>query len=266
MMGQGMAMGRVRLDVETVGEGRPLVLLNSLLSDRGSYAPLAARLAGHRRCILVNLPGFGASPPTEPALLAYANRVAELFDDLALPRETDVLGNGFGGFVALMLASRHGERFDRLVLVGSGVRFPDAGRATFRGMADKAEREGMATLAEAAMRRMFPDDFLAAHSEVVAEREAAFRRIDVTVFAAACRMLAAMDLADELPKVRNRTLVIAGEQDSATPPALGRELAARLPNAEMVEMPGAGHTPHLQATNAFVRVVTPFLGIDERRA
>jgi 3-oxoadipate enol-lactonase len=238
-----------------------LLLLNSLLSDRGSYAPLAARLAGQRRCILVNLPGFGASPPTEPALTAYADRVAELFDNLALPRETEVLGNGFGGFVAVTLASRHGERFDRLVLVGSAVRFPDAGRAMFRAMADKAKREGMASLADAAMRRMFPDDFLAAHPEVVAEREAAFRRIDVTVFAAACRMLAEMDLTDALSKVRNRTLVVAGEKDGATPPALGRELATRLPNAEMVDMPGAGHTPHLQAPDAFLRVVAPFLGI-----
>src|SRR5690606_23125794 len=61
----------------------------------------------------------GASPPTGAALADYADAVAGVFDDLALPPETDVLGNGLGGFVALALAARHGARFARMVLVGS---------------------------------------------------------------------------------------------------------------------------------------------------
>jgi 3-oxoadipate enol-lactonase len=82
------------LDVEIVGEGRDLVLLHSLLSDRTSYAPLLARIAEQKRLILVNLPGFGTSPPAGPALSDHADAVARLFDDLALPPATDVLGNG----------------------------------------------------------------------------------------------------------------------------------------------------------------------------
>src|SRR5690606_31084004 len=74
----------------------------------------------------------------------YADAVAGVFDDLALPPETDVLGNGLGGFVALALAARHGARFARMVLVGSAIAFPEAGRATFRALADKVERYGMA--------------------------------------------------------------------------------------------------------------------------
>ena len=144
--------------------------------------------------ILVNLPGFGKSPAAGPALSDYADAIATLFDDLALPPETDVLGNGLGGFVALALASRHGTRFARMVLVGSAIAFPEAGRATFRALADKVEREGMGAVADAAMRRMFPEAFIAANPEVVAGRAAVFRRIDPAVFAAACRMLAALDL------------------------------------------------------------------------
>jgi 3-oxoadipate enol-lactonase len=258
-------MGRAGLDVETVGEGRALVLLNSLLSDRSAYAPLAARLAGERRCVLVNLPGFGASPPGGSSLADHADRVAALFDDLALPPETDLLGNGFGGFVALTFASRHGEKFDRLVLVGSAVRFPDAGRATFRAMADRAEAEGMAALAEAAVRRMLPDDYIAAHPDIAAERADAFRRIDIRVFTAACRTLAEMDLSADLPKVRNRTFIIAGDKDGATPPALARDLAARMPQAEWLELAGAGHVPHVQMPDQFVAAVEPFLGLSSAR-
>jgi 3-oxoadipate enol-lactonase len=183
-----MGMGKPRLDVEIVGAGRDLVLLHSLLSDRTSYEPLVARIARERQLVLINLPGFGASSAAGPALGDYADAVAAMFDDLALPPETDVLGNGLGGFVALALASRHGARFARLVLVGSAVAFPEAGRATFRALADKVEQGGMAAVAGAAMRRMFPEPFIAAHRGIVAGREAVFRRIDPGVFArpAAC--------------------------------------------------------------------------------
>jgi 3-oxoadipate enol-lactonase len=259
-------MSAPRLEVEIVGEGRNLVLLHSLLSDRTSFEPLAARLADQRRLILVSLPGFGRSPPAGPAIGDYADRIAAMFDDLALPPETDVLGNGLGGFVALMLASRHGTRFGRMALVGSAIAFPEAGRATFRALADKVEREDMAAVAGAAMRRMFPEPFIAANPEVIAGREAAFRQIDPSVFATACRALAALDLSDELARIRNPTLIVVGAEDQATPPALGRALADRLLDATLIEMPGLGHCPHIQDPDAFVAAIAPFLGLRMERA
>jgi 3-oxoadipate enol-lactonase len=254
-------MSAPRLDVEITGEGRDLVLLHSLLSDRGSFEPLAERIGGERRLILVSLPGFGKSLPAGPALGDYADAVARAFDDLALPPEADVLGNGLGGFVALKLASRHGHRFARMVLVGSAIAFPEAGRATFRALAEKVEREGMAAVAGAAMRRMFPEPFIAAHPEVVALREAAFQRIDPNVFAAACRALAALDLGDELAHIKNPTLIVVGAEDQATPPALGRALADRLADARVILLPGLGHCPHIQDPDAFVAAIASFLGL-----
>jgi 3-oxoadipate enol-lactonase len=128
-------------------------------------------------------------------------------------------------------------------------------------LADKVDREGMGALADAAMRRMFPEPFIAAHPEVVAGREAAFRRIDPTVFAAACRMLAALDLSSELAPLRNPTLIVVGAEDQATPPALGRALAERVPNARLIGMAGLGHCPHIQDPDAFVAAIAPFLGL-----
>ena len=213
----------------------------------------------------MNLPGFGKSPPAGPALGDYAEAVAGLFDDLALPPETDVLGNGLGGFVALALASRHGARFARMVLVGSAIAFPEAGRATFRALADKVEQDGMAAVADAAMRRMFPEPFIAANPEVVAGRAAVFRRIDPDVFAAACRMLAALDLGPELARIQNPTLIVVGAEDQATPPALGRALADRLASATLIELPRLGHCPHIQDPDAFVAAIAPFLGLRPQR-
>jgi 3-oxoadipate enol-lactonase len=146
-----------------------------------------------------------------------------------------------------------------MVLVGSGVAFPEAGRATFRSLADKVDAEGMEAVAGAAIKRMFPDDFIAANPDVVADRERVFKSIDAKVFANCCRNLAALDLAPELAKIRNPTLVVIGEVDSATPAAIGRELARRLPDGRTIELDGVGHCPHIQVPDRFVAGIAPFL-------
>jgi 3-oxoadipate enol-lactonase len=259
-------MSAPRLDLDIRGQGRDLVLLHTLLSERTSDEPLAARIEDQRRQILVNLPGFGRSPPAGATPADHAHALAELFDELALPSETDVLGNGLGGFVALALAARHGVRFARLVLIGSAIAFSEAGRATFRALADKVERDGMAAVVGAAMRRMFPEAFIQANPAIIAEREAVFTRIDPKVFAASCRALAALDLSDELARIRNPTLIVVGAEDQATPPALARALAERLVSAELTLMPGLGHCPHIQDPDAFVGAVAAFLGLSPSRA
>jgi 3-oxoadipate enol-lactonase len=250
-----------RLDIKIAGNGRDLVLINALLSDCSAYEPLAERISDRRRLVMVNLPGFGASPATADSLDDLADTVIGVFDDLALPDATDVLANGFGSFVAAKMAIRHGVRFERMVLVGSGVAFPEAGRATFRSLADKVDAEGMEAVAGAAIKRMFPDDFIAANPDVVADRERVFKSIDAKVFANCCRNLAALDLAPELAKIRNPTLVVIGEVDSATPAAIGRELARRLPDGRAIELDGVGHCPHIQVPDRFVAAIAPFLGL-----
>ena len=130
--------------------------------------------------------------------------------------------------------------FGRLVLLGAAVAFPEQGRATFRGLADKVEREGMAPVADIAIARMFSEDFIAANPTIVAERKAIFLRIDPAVFAAAARALATLDLSADLASIRNPVLIVTGEKDGATPPALGRALAERLPDARFVELKESG--------------------------
>jgi 3-oxoadipate enol-lactonase len=251
-----------RLDVETIGSGPDIVLLHSLLSDRSSFLGLAQRLAPERRVSMVNLPGFGTSPAAEPRD-GYADRIAEVTCGLG-PGRPDVVGNGLGSFVALKLAARHGGRVGKIVLLGCAVAFPEQGRATFTALAEKVQQGGMAAVADIAMARMFPEDFIAAHPDVVAERKSVFLRIDPVAFAAAALALATLDLSSELDRVRNPVLIVVGEKDGATPPALGRDLAGRLPDARLVELPGIGHAPHIHALDLLVATVGPFLGLDIR--
>lgn len=256
-----MTSDRSTLDVLRIGKGRDIVLLHSLLSDRGAFDRITPPLAAERRVWLVNLPGFGASAPTGPGLEDFADRIAAELPKLGLSGKADLLGNGFGGFVSVALATRHGTLFDRLVLVDTGAAIPLEGKGAFHAMAERVETQGMEAILATALQRMFPDDFLAAHPEIAEERTASLRAASPEHFAAACRALARFDQRAQLRTIRNPTLVVVGLRDTATPPALSRELAAGIPGATLAEMPQCGHSPHIQDPSGFWQVIKPFLDL-----
>ncbi len=249
------------LDVLRMGEGRDIVLLHSLLSDRTAFDRIAPRLATERQVWLVNLPGFGKSAPPGAAIEDFADRIAAELPRQGLSAKADLLGNGFGGFVAVALAVRHGHLLDRLVLVDTGAAIPPDGKGAFHAMAQRVESGGMEAILATALQRMFPEDFLAAHPEIAEERKASLRAADPARFAAACRALAQFDQRDGLAAIRNPTLVVVGLRDTATPPALSRELAAGIPGAELAELAHCGHSPHIQDPEGFWQTIKPFLGL-----
>jgi len=249
------------LEVVRQGHGRNLVLLHSLLSDRTAFDKIALRLAQERTLWLVNLPGFGASAPAGPTLEDMADRIAEQLMAMGLEGPTDLLGNGFGGFVSVALAVRHGRLFDKLVLVDTGAAIPPEGKPAFHGMAARVEKDGMEAVLATALQRMFPDDFLAAHPAIAEERKASLRAAKPEHFAAACRALAQFDRRAEMASIRNPTLVVVGLRDTATPPALSRELASGIPGATLVELPQCGHSPHIQDPDGFWQAIKPFLAL-----
>jgi len=247
------------VEVESLGAGRDLVLLHSLLAERSAFDRVAPILARKRRVWLVSLPGYGASSPAGPEVEHYAERIAELLEALRLPRETDVLGNGFGGFIAVALAARHGERFNRLIAAPALAGFPEPARQPFRVLAQRVEKEGMASVLDMAIRRMFPEPFIAAHPDIVEERKRALQKADPACFRTACLALSRLDLSALLVGIGNRTLVMAGALDATTPPALARELAAGIPGARFMEIPGCGHCPQIENPATFVAAVEGFL-------
>jgi pimeloyl-ACP methyl ester carboxylesterase len=58
-----------------------------------------------------------------------------------------------------------------------------------------------------------------------------------------------------------RTLVVCGEQDQATPVALTKLIAEKVPGARYVELPGCGHCPPLEQPEAFVAAIGEFVGL-----
>src|SRR5882762_2076597 len=113
------------------GNGQPLFLLHSLLSDRASFDAIVPRLSQSFRVIVPELPGFGQSKAVTGGLAAVADRMAEAVREAASGAEAIVLGNGYGGFVALQMAIRHPDIATRLILADSGAAFSEPGRAAF---------------------------------------------------------------------------------------------------------------------------------------
>jgi 3-oxoadipate enol-lactonase len=256
-----MMLAEGRIAAECRGQGEPLFLFHSLLADRASFDRIVEPLAARFRVIVPDLPGFGASEAVPGGLEAVADRMAEAVRQLGSSSRPTVLGNGFGGFVALQMAIRHPGLAGRLVLADCGACFSEPGRQAFRTMAAVSREKGLATLGDTAMRRLFAPEFQAAHPSLMQERLAAFLRTDPGVFRAACDALAGLDLRPDLARVEVPVLVLVGEQDEATPPPMSRELAAGLPDANLTVLPGCAHVPQLQEPERFLAAVAPFLGM-----
>lgn len=248
------------VDVEHRGAGPDLVILHSLLADRSAFDRVAPALSKKRRVWLVNLPGYGASRPAGTSVEDYADRIAALLKALPPATAVDLLGNGFGGFIAVALAARHGALVRRLIAAPALAAFPEPAKQPLRGLADRVAKEGMSGALEVAIRRMFPERFIAANPSVVEERKQALTKADPGCFRAACLALAALDLSPVLKNITCKTLVMAGSEDATTPPALARELAARIPKAKFHELQGCGHCPQIEDPALFVQVVEEFLG------
>jgi len=256
-MDQHFANGTVNAAV--AGSGVPLFLFHSLLSDRASFDAIAPELAKAFRVIVPELPGFGRSQAVHGGLADIADRMAEAARDAAASAPAIVLGNGYGGFVALQMAIRHPGIAARFIFADCGAAFSEAGREAFRNMAAASKAKGLSAISDIAMRRLFAPEFQAANPELMADRRAAFLRTDEEVFRAACAQLAALDLRAELHKVRVPALVLVGEQDEATPPPMSHELAAGLPDAKLKVIAGCAHVPQLQSPKAFLEAIADFL-------
>ena len=237
------------------GEGTPLFLFHSLLSDRASFSAIEPELMRSHRVIVPELPGFGGSRAVEGGLAAVADRMSEAVRDAAGGGKAIVLGNGYGGFVALQMAIRHPDLAGKLILADCGAAFSEDGRQAFRNMAAAAKAKGLAAITDVAMRRLFAADFQAAHPDLMRDRREAFLKTDPQVLQAACGQLAELDLRPELSKVKMPVLVLVGEHDEATPPPMSHELAALLPNARLKILDGCAHVPQLQAPSAFLDAI-----------
>ena len=129
-----LSAGRGALTAVRTGKGSDLVVLHSLLADRHAFDPVLPALAARRRVTLFNLPGFHGSQPAMLALMdAYLAIVEDGFDEFDIGKDSVLIGNGFGGTVALAFALAHPERISKLVVSDAAAGFPPGRTRSLRG-------------------------------------------------------------------------------------------------------------------------------------
>lgn len=250
--------------VETVGSGPPLVLLHGWALHSGLWGLLQAHLARRHRVHAVDLPGHGHSPATDPYTMASI--VAAV--DAAVPEgaPVTVLGWSLGGAVAMEWALARPGRIDRLVLVATSPRFvaddgwPHAMAAdTLARFGDELRVAYRPTLQRFLALQLHGSDH--GRAALSAMRKNLFSRGEPSgaVLERALDLLAGVDLRGRSPSLAVPALVVSGDRDTLAPAAAGRWLAAALPAATYVEIPGAAHVPFLSHPEAFIAAVDGFL-------
>lgn len=245
----------VRLHYQEAGRGPSLVLLHGVGSLGRTWEPQLGDLARDWHCVAVDLRGSGASaaPPDSISIEALAADTAELIGALGGPAH--VCGLSMGGIVALRLAADFPEAVRSLVLADTWAAHPAAAASLGHRLAaiDTSSMEDLA-------RQRMPAVYGPGAPPALVERGIAdMASKDRACYRRSNQVLWATDLRAEARGVRVPTLVLVGEHDTITPPALSEELAQLLPEATLAVIPGAGHLSNQENPAAFNAAVRGFL-------
>lgn len=237
------------------GDALPIIFLHGVGSDKSVWAPQLAHFGQSRRAVALDYPGYGESD-----LLADATRddfaaaILAAMDVLDIDR-AHICGLSLGGVIAIALHHVAPSRCASLILADSFAVHPD-GQAIFDrsevasltvGMRGLAEARAGALLGRAATPAM--------HAEVVETMS----KIDPAAYVIGARAVWLADQVDRAQAITVPTLVLVGDEDSITPPALSAVLTDLIPGARMEMIAGAGHLANLEQNIAFNTAIDRFL-------
>ncbi|HMO01208.1 MAG TPA: alpha/beta fold hydrolase [Miltoncostaeaceae bacterium] len=253
------------LNHEIAGDGPPLVLLPCLGADLSCWGFQVPDYAARFRCISVDLPGVGLSPPpTGPTSTArQADAVAALLDAIGIAR-AHVAGVSLGAAVATQLAARHPGRVASLGLHSGWVATDADMRAVLASWSALAATTP--TVADAVVEGIFPWAFTAemyaTRPEVLEEFGAIARSRPpqpLAGFRAQVEAVDGHDARDLLSGIRVPTLVTVGDRDRLTPVRSADALAGGIPGAELRILDGLSHAGFNEDPARFTEITLRFL-------
>ncbi|WP_375741407.1 alpha/beta fold hydrolase [Pseudomonas boanensis] len=267
-----LQIGDYRVNYHDQGSGQPILLIHGSgpgVTAWANWRGVIPALAQRARVIAPDMLGFGYTQcPAGRALDpdAWVGQLIGLLDALDIA-QVSVVGNSFGGAIALALAHRHPERVRRLVLMGAvGVSFP---------MSEGLNKVWGYQPSIAAMRELmgvFAYDQGLINDDLVRMRYEASVRDDVqTRFAQlfpeprqqGVEMLALPESA--LRALPHDTLIIHGRDDKVIPLEVSERLLRLIPHAQMHVFGECGHWVQIERAQAFSRLLIEFLGLDQKK-
>lgn len=225
----------------------PVLLIHAGVCDSRQWEREVALLSP-RVVVAPDLPGFGEAPPPVGEF-SILDSLIPLLDG-----PTAVVGNSFGGRVALQLAVTRPDLVERLLLVSPGLPGYDWSPEvrTFQAGEEAAlERGDLDTAVELNLEFWVQPNV----RDLVRPMQRRIFEVDVTAPEASERPGTALDPG----AIRCPTLIAVGEHDVRDFHEIGARLAGEIPGARLVTIPGAGHLPNLEAPEAFDRLLLEFL-------
>lgn len=243
----------INFEVDGDPQAPVLVLGSSIGTSHRLWDPQLPGLVRDYRVLRFDLPGHDGkpAPPGPYAVGELAAEVLAGIDGLGITTFS-YCGLSMSGAIGQQLALEHPDRVSKLVLVCTSATFGESSQP-WRERAARVRAEGTGFLTEFARGRWFVLDApVPPHGRELLEAQAG---LDPEGYAACCEALAAFDSRPWLSRIQAPTRVVAGADDLATPVAMAEELAAGIPDADLVVLPHAAHLANVEQPAAVLQAI-----------
>lgn len=258
-----MCVNGANLHYEVHGSGpQTIVFAHGLLMDGRMFEEQVRAFDSRYRCVTFDFRGQGRSEVTKSGydMETLAEDAAALIDALHCA-PCHFAGLSMGGFVGLRLAIRRPALLRSLILLETSAD-PEPQSFRYRMLNLIARWIGMRVVISPVKKILFGRTFLEDPSRAVQRAELERRilandRIGIT--RAVTGVIERAGVYDDLDKIRVPTLIIVGEADVATLPAVSERLHARIAGSQLVRIPLAGHSSPIEEPEAVNRAIGEFL-------
>lgn len=238
---------------------RTIVLSHALGCDVMMWDHLANVLAWDHRVVCYDHRGHGLSevPPGPYTMQDLCDDAARLIDEVGGP--VTFIGLSMGGMVGQELALQYPDKVEALVLANTTSGYPAEAQAGWAQRIAAIQSSGLDGIVDGAMQRWFHDGFRAAQPATVARWRQRVVTCDARGYIATCQAISQIDTTGRLGQLKVPVLVIAGELDIGTPPAMAKTIAQAAPGATLVVLPEASHLSVLEQPESFTACVRDWL-------
>jgi len=232
------------------GEGEPLLLLHGLFGALSNFEYLIEFFRKTNKVIVPLLPLFELD--IFHTTVSGLEKHVQKFIELRGYENINLLGNSLGGHIALVHVLKHPERIKSLILTGSSGLFEN-------GMGDSYPKRGDYEYIKKKTALTFYDPAMATKELVDEVFEITINRIKVIKVISLAKSAIRSNLGEELNQVKQPTLLIWGNNDTITPPFVGREFNRLIPNSELYFIDKCGHAPMMEVPHEFNEILNSFL-------
>lgn len=239
------------------GTGKPIVLIHGVGLDRHMWKNLVPKIANHFKVISYDFLGHGDSelPSEEAALKEYVEQFIELIDSLKLDT-VHVLGFSMGALIAQAIAATHPKRVNKLIVLNTVFRRDAEQRQQILGRLDTLKESGLEASYDAALKRWFQDE--PNNHDIPWIRERMLSN-NFDGYLRSYRRFALADSEIDIDSIQAPSLIMTGELDGNSTPAMSEALASQLVSGKAIIIPKQRHMMPMTDSNTISKFIMEFL-------